>query len=170
MAGSKSKLMAIHEAHRRGDLEALKVALGNPADFPNSRPPLGAGDHCLEYAIYHGPLPFIRSLLELGADPTYRSSGFPSLIAGLSTDRADRAEILALLLTFGADVGQRGVNDQTPLHYAVARNDLQAIELLLAHGADPQARTRIDDYTTPLEDALRLGRVEASRLLQRATS
>jgi ankyrin repeat protein len=129
MERSTSELAIIHEAHSVGDLEALKAALGNPADFPNSRPPLGAGDHCLEYAIYHGPLSFVRSLLELGADPNYESpGGFP--IAALATDRADRIDILRLLLAFGANVGQRGVNDGTPLHYAVAKNDLPAIELL----------------------------------------
>ncbi len=26
--------IAIHEAYKRGDLEALKAALGNPPDFP----------------------------------------------------------------------------------------------------------------------------------------
>jgi ankyrin repeat protein len=169
MGERNSPLMAIHQACRRGDLAALRAALGDPADFPNSRPPLGAGDHCLEYAIYHGPLPFIRALLELGANPNYQeSNGFPSLIAALSTDRADRSEILALLIAFGADVGQRGLNDQTPLHYAVARNDLPAIGLLLAQGADPEARTRIDDRTTPLEDALILARTEAARLIEHA--
>lgn len=166
----ENELMAIHEACRAGDLDALRAALGNPADFPNSRPPLGAGDHCLEYAIYHAPLALIRSLLELGAEPNYESHGFPSLVAALSTERPDRLEILAMLLKAGAAVGQRGLNDWTPLHCAVARNDLPAIELLLAHGADPQARTRIDDHSTPLEDALRLERAEAARLLRPAAT
>jgi len=166
----ESELTAIHEACRAGDLDALRAALGNPADFPNSRPPLGAGDHCLEYAIYHAPLPLIRSLLELGADPNYESHGFPSLVAALSTERPDRLDVLVVLLEAGAAVGQRGLNDWTPLHYAVERNDLPAIELLLANGADPHARTRIDDQSTPLEDALRLDRAEAARLLQRAAT
>jgi ankyrin repeat protein len=161
-------LMAIDRACRAGDLEALRAALGHPADFPNSRPPIGAGDHCLEYAIYHAPLALVRSLLELGADPNYASSGFPSLLAALSTVRPDRLDILALLLEFGAAVDQRGLNDWTPLHYAVARDDPRAVELLLAGGADPQARTRIDERSMPLEDALRLGRGEAARLLRRS--
>ena len=95
----------------------------------------------------------MRTLLELGADPNYGDhAGFPALIAALSSDRADRYELLELLLSFGADPGQRGLNDWTPLHYAAASDDTEGIELLLARGADPTARTRIDDFATPLEE------------------
>jgi ankyrin repeat protein len=83
------------------------------------------------------------------------------LIAALSADRPDRLELLRLLLSRGAESGQRGLNDWTPLHYAVARDDLPAIELLIAHGADINARTRIDDLTTPLEEAERSNRSRA---------
>ena len=74
----------------------------------------------MEYAIYHSPLSVIRKLLELGADPNYGDhAGFPSLIATLSSsDRQDMYEILELLLSFGADIQQRGHNDYTPLNYA----------------------------------------------------
>jgi len=160
--------IAVHEAYKQGDVAALKRLLGDPPDFPNSRGPTGVGAIILEYAIYHSPLAFIRALLELGADPNYQDhAGFPSLIAALSTDRADRYEMIELLLSFGADIQQRGVNDWTPLHYAAATDDVQAIELLLARGADSNARTRIDDCATPLEEAEILGRAEAVRLLRK---
>ena len=61
--------LAIHDAYLRGDLDALKTLLGNPADFPNCKGPPGMGEIILEYAIYHSPLSFIRELLEIGADP-----------------------------------------------------------------------------------------------------
>ena len=77
--------LAIHEAYRRGDLEGLKALLGDPPDFPNCRGPAGIGEIILEYAIYHGPLAFIRTLLEQGADPNYQDrAGVPALIAALS--------------------------------------------------------------------------------------
>lgn len=150
----------IHEAYKAGDLDALREALGNPPDFPNCRSAMGVGEIPLEYAIYHSPLRFIRTLLELGADPDYGDhGGFPSLIAALSSrDGPELHGILELLLEFGADPGQRGVNDWTPLHYAVTQNrDPKAVAILLAHGADPAARTRIDDHATPLEEAEILG-------------
>jgi uncharacterized protein len=156
--------LAIHQVYKRGDLEALKALLGDPPDFPNCRGPAGAGEISLEYAFYHSPLPFVRTLLELGADPNYQDHAkFPSLIAALSSGRSDRCEIAELLLAFGADIQQRGFNDWTPLHYAGANDDLEAIDLLLAHGADPTARTRIDDGATPLEEAEHLGHAAAAR-------
>lgn len=110
----------------------------------------------------------MRALIELGADPNYEdAAGFPSLLAVLSTDRVDKHELLDLLLAAGADVEQRGINDWTPLHYAAARNDTRAIELLAAHGADLAARTRIDDQTTPIEEAERRGHPQAAAILRR---
>jgi ankyrin repeat protein len=128
------------------------------------------GEIILEYAIYHSPLPFIRQLLELGADPNYGdSAGFPSLIAALSsTERADRYKILELLLAYGADIQQRGLNDYTPLHYAACIEDIPAMELLISRGADLHARTRIDDYATPLEEMEILGRGKAIEFLREA--
>lgn len=161
--------IALHKAYKRGDLEAVKTLLGNPPDFPNCRGPQALGKIVLEYAIYHSPLPFVRALLELGANPNYvESDGFPSLIAALAADREDRYAIVELLLRFGADLQQRGVNDYTPLHYAAARNDVRMVELLLRHGADPTAKTRIDDLTTPQQEAERRGFSALGQILERA--
>jgi ankyrin repeat protein len=157
----------LHNAYLKGDLEGVKKALGSPPDFPNCIVPMGFGE-CLTYAIYHSPLAFIKTLLELGADPNYPDiSGFPSLIAALSSERKDKLEILKLLLDYGADVGQRGVNDYTPLHFAASLNDPQLIKLLVAHGADINARTRIDYYATPLEEAEYFGLSRAAEVLRR---
>ena len=129
----------------------------------------GLGGRVLEYALYHSPRDFVRTLLELGADPNYAEpSGFPSLIAALSAgERADRHEILELLLVFGADIGQRGINDYTPLHYAANLEDVAAMEILLRHGADRAARTRIDHCATPLEEAEILNRTRSVAFLRR---
>ena len=163
----------IDGAYRKGDLEALKSALGDPADFPDCLQPfaLAVGDYPLEYAIYWSPLPFIETLMEIGADPNYPDrSGFPSLIAVLSSDRADRNEVLKLLLNGGAKIDQRGLNDWTPLHYAVNLRDLETIRLLLRHGADPARATRIDECTTPLEDARTTGFTAAVELFEETLS
>ena len=169
---SKSDLSAEYEqfkkidaAFRSGDLDALRAAVDDPDNFPNGHMPLTIG-HCLEYAIYHSPVAFIRTLLEISADPNPEDhSGFPPLIAALSCSRSqpgspardDVLEIIKLLLEFGADPNQRGLNDYTPLHMAVSERNLSAIELLLEAGADPRLRTRIDDYETPREGAERAG-------------
>jgi ankyrin repeat protein len=176
-----SKRCAEHEqfrkidaAFRAGDLAALRAAVDEPAAVPNGRimPPLIGS--CLEYAIYHSPLAFIRALLEIGANPNpVDHSGFPPLIAALSCSRpqpgspgrTDVLEILELLLAFGADPNQRGLNDWTALHMAVAERNLPALKLLLERGANPHLRTRIDDYETPREMAESTGLSEFASLL-----
>lgn len=167
-----SNALAVLEAYRSGDLALLRELLGDPAGFPNVRHAAPDQATVLEMAIYHGPIELIRSLLELGADPNYEdAAGFPSLIAVLSCgERDDRYELVELLLGFGADIDQRGQNDYTPLHYAACLDDPRAIELLVQHGADLEARTHIDDYATPLEEAVILGRSAAVTALRHAES
>jgi ankyrin repeat protein len=161
----QEQFRAIDAAFRSGDLAALRAAVGDPASVPNGPMPAAIGP-CLEYAIYHSPLNFIRTLLEIGADPNpVDHAGFPPLIAALSCSRpqpgspgrADVLEILKLLLAFGADPNQRGINDYTPLHMAVSERNAVAVGVLLEAGADPRLRTRIDDYETPREMAERAG-------------
>ena len=160
--------IAMHEAYVRGDLAAIKELLGDPPDFPNCQEMEGVGDIPLEYAIYWSPTAFVKTLLELGADPDYEDhAGFPSLIAALSTERhPDKVQSLELLLSYGADIHQRGINDRTPLHWAAAHNDVRSVEFLLARGADPASRTRIDNYETPLDEAERAGHKEVVALLR----
>ena len=160
----QKKFLKIDAAFRAGDLAALREAVDDPDAIPNLKTlPIDIGT-CLEYAIYHSPLPFIRQLLELGADvrpDRAAHAGFPPLIAALSCSqsvpgseaRPAVAEIIALLLQFGADPADRGINDYTALHMAVAVRNTEAVELLLAAGADPSLRTTIDDCETPLEMA-----------------
>jgi hypothetical protein len=163
----------IDAAFRAGDLAALRAAVDDPASVPNGPMPLTIGS-CLEYAIYHSPLPFIRTLLEIGADPNPGDHvGFPPLIAALSCNRPrpgspgrpDVLEILTLLLAFKSDPNQRGINDYTPLHMAVSEQNLQAVELLLQAGAAPALRTRIDDCETPREMAEKACLREIAELL-----
>ncbi|RUT95309.1 ankyrin repeat domain-containing protein [Mesorhizobium sp. USDA-HM6] len=157
--GRHRLFQAIDDAFKAGDFEALAKALDGSARWFDEQMPfeLGLG-HPLEYAIYWGPTTFIGTLLRSGSNPNYEDqAGFPSLIAALSTERPDRLEVVRLLLEHGADPNMRGLNDWTPLHYAVSLRDAEAIRLLLASGADPSLRTRIDDYETALEGAEEAG-------------
>jgi uncharacterized protein len=161
---------AIDSAFKAGDFDALGQALGgSPSWFDETMPfEFGLG-HPLEYAIYWSPFRFIEELIDAGSNVNYPDdSGFPSLIAALSTNRADKLDILSVLIRHGADLHRRGINHWTPLHYAVSRRDLEAIRLLLASGADPTARTRIDDCMTPLEEAEAAGMQDCALLLGEA--
>ena len=163
----------IDQAFRKGDLDALRAAVEDPSIVPNGRMPDGIGP-CLTYAIYHSPLPFIRTLLEIGANPNAPADdGFPPLIAALSTGRevagatkrTDVDAVIRLLLSFGADPNQRGINDYTPLHMAVGERNAYAVQLLLDAGADRELRTRIDACETPLEMAQAAGLTAIATLL-----
>lgn len=166
----------IDAAFKAGDLAALRAAVEDPDAVPNGPMPLAIGP-CLEYAIYHSPLSFIRTLLEIGANPNPENHiGFPPLIAALSCSRSqagsparpDVAAILRLLLTFRADPNQRGINDYTAMHMAVAERNAAAVDILLEAGADPRLRTRIDECETPREMAEGAGLREiADRLAAR---
>jgi hypothetical protein len=169
------RLQRIDDAFRAGDLAALRDAVEDPASVPNGPMPITIGS-CLVYAIYLSPLAFIRTLLAIGADPNAPvDDGFPPLIAALtttrstpgSTPRTDVDEILRLLLSSGADPHQRGINDYTALHMAVAERNAAAVQILLDAGADPDLRTRIDDCETPGEMAAAAGLPDLAAALAR---
>jgi ankyrin repeat protein len=154
-------LRRIDQAFAAGDLAALRAAVDDPPDFPNNVMPLSVGP-ILTYAIYWSPLRFIEELLAIGADPNGDDhDGFPPLIAALckthpqpgSRARDDVVEVLTRLLDAGADPNQRGLNDWTALQFAVHETNVEAVRLLLARGADPALRTRIDECETALEIA-----------------
>lgn len=155
----------VHSAFVAGDYDLLNALAGSTPGFPDCH--LDGFGHCLEYAIYHSPLPFIKQLMLKGADPNYGNhAGFPSIIAALSSGREDTTDIIDLLLDHGADINQHGHNDWTPLHWAAAGDDAEMIRYLLDKGADPEVRTGIDDKTTPLEEARLLGCEAAVEILR----
>ena len=167
------RFLRIHNAFVAGDMAEVRAALGDPDDFPNTREGLAFGVP-LVYAVYWSPLEFVRGLLDAGADPNFHDDdGFPPIMAALckllpspgSKPRDDVFELVELLLERGSDPNQRGLNDYTPLHYLAGIGDVSLIPLLLAHGADPSARTRIDSYETPKEVALYAGHAAAAALL-----
>ena len=170
-----AKLQRIDEAFQKGDLDALRAAVDDPSVIPNGQMPITVGS-CLVYAIYHSPLAFIRTLLEIGADPNAPADdGFPPLIAALSSGRdvpgakprRDVDDVIRLLLSSGCDPNQRGINDYTPLHMAVAERNALAVQILLDGGGDPDLRTRIDDCETALEMARAIDRADMIAILER---
>ena len=159
------RLLAILNATRDGDLDALRALFEGDAAFPNVRDE--CGDTVLAHAIDQGPLALVAALLELGAEADFDGAGgFPALFAAIDRPAPDRHEVLRMLMDAGADVEHRGVNDWTPLHFAANRDDAEAMRILLARGADPRARTRIDHYDTPLDEAERRRSAAAAAVLR----
>jgi len=170
------RFQRIHEAFVAGDMAEVRAALDDPEGFPNSWAGLGIGLP-LVYAIYWSPLEFVRALLDAGADPNGdESNGFPPIMAALSMlqrtpgskVRDDVPRVVELLLERGSDPNQRGINDYTALHMAVAVRLPMAVAILLDAGANPALRTRIDSYETPREMAEAVGLAELVALLTSA--
>ena len=144
----------IHKAVVRGDISEIRDAYGDPDGFPNSVGPLAIGDSLLVYAIYHGSLRLVEELIAMGADVNPEVlDGFPPLVAVMATDRLDKCELLRLLSLAGSKVNVPGVNGQAALSWAIAQDDVEAVETLLELGADPHLRCEIDEQQTPLEEA-----------------
>ena len=157
--------VALDAAIRAGDMTTLRRLAGDA--WPEAVDACGAS--YLILAIYHGPVSLVQALLAAGADPNAPvDDGFPTLFAAIDRVAPGQMDVLAALLAAGADVQQRGANDYTALHYAASRDAADAVRLLLAHGADPAARTRIDHYATALEEAERFGHAVGAAALRAA--
>lgn len=155
---------------RAGDVPRARAALGDPAGWPNVNDPY-TNVPILALALSWAPVAAVEELLELGADPNFEAlDGFPALVGVILSQRDDKQVLFELLLRAGADVDRRGLNDWTPLHAAAADDDAGLVGELLRAGADPAARTTIDDYETPLELALRAGKLHAAAALESGAS
>jgi uncharacterized protein len=173
------------EAIKQGD--AAKVAALLDADPGQaSRPENNVTPILL--AIYHGKLDVARLIAGrspsitfgeavalgdsdrvramLAADPALLDSrtpdGFPA--AGLAIFFGHGA-LARWLIEQGADVSAPADNPMrvAPVHAAAAACDRETMQMLLARGADPNARQQLD--YTPLHGAASRGDVEMARLL-----
>lgn len=147
------------------ELEAVEHELDG---FPTGIDPL-IGRCWIINAIDLGSVRSIRWMLGRGVELTFRDKeGYTPVLSALERQREDRLEVLELLLRAGAPVNLKGVNDWTPAHMAAARDDVDALRVLVAYGADLSIRTEIDDYATPIEEARNLGKLRAVRYLESA--
>ena len=96
------------------------------------------------YAVFTGDLPRVRLLLSLGADPDEPwGTGTPLLqLVDEPSEFFDESalQIAEALLDAGAAVNASDANGHRPIH-AATRAGRSALELLVARGADPNART-----------------------------
>jgi len=159
----------LERALRAGDLAAARVALEEPDAFPNAIDTY-LGTTVLQRALYVAPGAAVTALLDAGADPAFAAlDGFPALLLVLlHRDEPDRTALVTALVEHGAPLDERGVNDWTALHVAAARGDDVVVRVLLDAGADPGVRTRIDDLTTPADEAAHAGHDALAAVLRAA--
>jgi ankyrin repeat protein/truncated hemoglobin YjbI len=95
----------------------------------------------LHYAVRGGKLPLIQLLLERGAraDALDEDGLTPLLHLSKTRSKADPIPVTELLAASGADVDARDETQGTLLMHFARRGNAQAVQWLLAHGADRNA-------------------------------
>lgn len=133
---------ALMWAAYHGDAELARrlIAAGADANAANR-----FGAFALSEAAIVGSAPVIESLLAGGADPNARNpEGETALMA---VARNGNLEAATLLLDAGADVNAKeSWGGQSALMWAAAQQQPAMIELLIARGADPDARSVVRNW------------------------
>jgi ankyrin repeat protein/truncated hemoglobin YjbI len=98
----------------------------------------------LHYAVRGGKLPLIKLLLERGAqaDALGADGLTPLLHLSKTRSKADPIPVMELLAARGANVDARDETQGTLLMYFARRGNAEAVQWLLAHGADRNARNK----------------------------
>jgi ankyrin repeat protein len=151
-----------------GDLELVKLLLAKGAD-PNKQAIAAASFNratvplSLAVSAHHPEV--VTELIKFKADPNALDwQDTPVLFSAISEGgtQSDQATLKALL-DGGADPNLRAPTGNGPLHQAVTKVNLPAVQLLLEHRADPNLRNGSGE--TPLHFAVQGGRKDIIDLL-----
>ncbi|MDQ2151235.1 ankyrin repeat domain-containing protein [Alcaligenaceae bacterium C4P045] len=150
-----------------------QLALGQDANVRNAR-----GVSALSAAVSSDNLEIVRALLAAGARPDERDLGTAisrsaraagATDAGRAAPDADRFAIADALREGGAAVDSRNADGATLLMQRIAyyADDRPAVQYLLDHGADPQARDKRGQSVLHIAMARQKARWVAEALLAR---
>jgi ankyrin repeat protein len=155
------------QSRRRGDpdiVQLVRLLLDNGADL-HARD--NRGNTPLHFAAPRGHLEVTRMLLELKADVnSLNDEGSTPLQRASQVQREGKSDIMRLLLYYGANVNVYDTRRNTPLHFAVSKDHLEAARMLLERGADVNSQN--DEGLTPLQRASQIqqeGKSDVMRLL-----
>ena len=129
--------------HRTRLIAASLMAVLMPAVHAGAQtpPPSPAVATTIHDAATKGDLQTVKAAI--AADPTVVDAEKPpnKKTALHYAAQNGHADVVAFLLDKGADVNRPNIAGETPLHYAVGLPDPAVVNLLLARGANPNART-----------------------------
>jgi len=150
--GKPMLVLVVKQVKNRGTLPGLQTLLAHGADV-NAQTP--SGETALMAAIRSGNIDLFRLLLAHGADVNRRESyGETALIDAIQLAGSSRPPLVS------------GTARQIPSALRRYHDALDSVRLLLAHGADVNARTQ--DGPSPLQLAIRSGDKALIQLLQQA--
>ncbi|XP_028809298.1 uncharacterized protein LOC114763708 [Denticeps clupeoides] len=154
---------ALYEASKNGHEEVVALLLSNKADVNRTNK---AGLTALHIAAKNGHVRIVSMLIPRTSRTVIRRSGISPL--HLAAER-NRDEVLEVLIESGFDVNatlslewSKMYEDRrsTALYFAVRNSNLEAVEMLLDAGANPNM-----DFFKPLLVAVRKGNMEMVTLL-----
>jgi len=134
--------------------------------FPNGTDDF-VGRRSITHAVVEGSKASVEWMLTKGVELDFRDGeGYTPVLTAIERRTKDKYEVLEALLRAGASANLRGINDWTPAHMAAARDDVEALKILVRYKANLAIRTEIDDFATPLEEARTLGKTKAAKYLE----
>ena len=149
-----------------GNIELLQEAERVIDSFPT-----GVDDfihrHWITNSIDCGSLESVKWVLSKEVDLSFcDDEGYTPILSAIDRELPGKYEIIQLLINNGAPINKKGINDWTPLHMSAAREDVEALKILVKNGADLTIKTEIDEYATPLEEAKILNKQRAVEYLE----
>ncbi len=153
----------------KGDVALLEEAENIIDDFPKGIDSF-IQRHWITNAIDCGSIESVKWILSRKVDLSFRNDeGYTPILSAINRELSDKHEIIQLLIENGAPINKKGINDWTPLHMAAVCEDIEAMKILVANGADLTIRTEIDDCATPLEEAEMLNKQKSVEYLLHIT-
>jgi cytohesin len=152
----------LHFTAFMGDLTKVKKIIEEGADVDSKD---GEGRTPLFFAALGGNRQVVEFLVEKGADINAKRSERDRPILHTIARHGDK-DIVELLISKGANVNataNKGAATNTPLDNAVRFGHFEAMAVLLAHGANPDARGYCN--VMPLHRAAQMGRTDLAGLL-----
>lgn len=151
----------LHLATRlgRGALARHLVKLGGGRDTPDA-----AGFLPIHWTCYQEDPELVEALLPPGGPPWRDALGETPL---MKCARLDKGSVARRLLARGDSILARNDQGQSALHLAADQASKATIELLMGHGADPDAGDQ--GGTTPLHVAARRGEAAIVRALVKSS-
>jgi uncharacterized protein len=142
-AGIHAAPSDIADAASRGDREAVKALLKKAADVNAAQ---GDGMTALHWAAMNGDAELARMLIVAGANirATTRLGTYTPLYLA---SQHGHAPVLQALIAAGADVSAGTPNGTTPLMVAAASGEVDAVKVLVEHGAEVNARDGVREQT-----------------------
>lgn len=173
---AKQRVAALRRQGQTISLAAAQLTLARKYGFPSWRKLkahvelLARAGSAVE-AISSGDIKTLKHLLRQNPNLANTRVDDQRTLLHVATDWPghfpNNTETIAELVASGAHINAKfvGPHSETPLHWAASSDDVGAIDVLLDHGADIEARGSVIGGGTPMSDAVAFGQWRAARRL-----